>query len=318
MNHNRRSAITTTEHTRGKRDALEAILGPHTATSVKRDEMRELVSFAESLPSESELSTMLAAVAPHHDDFGATHYVFYDSTLGFELPAAVLGLACRGLDIALRDRIAKANQWRGRGPAIVLNKARIIQHIAAAWRGDSFEIREHIRKKAIGLTLHEAAHYLETQIDRDEPDEIQVFDAAVRQSATKFESWSSREYRLPEGPPWRDHGFHFVRMLSHLVARFERSGGERFPRRFAFNHDGYELFPLSQYIDSLHGEIETLRDEPFATIRATLAPEKYIETFRHSLHLWARFCDDPEAAPLHIAAELAQFIRAGLNDPLGR
>jgi hypothetical protein len=296
-----------TDHTRDELDALGETLGANMATLGDC-----------GLPSEAELSATLAAIAPCRDDFGGSHYVFYDATIDYQLPAAVLAIACRGLDIALRDRIKKTTGWRGRGPAIVLNRLRIFDHVADAWQGDPFEMRQHCRKKAIALTIHEAAHYLETPIDRDEPAESEIFDRAVHTSEKKFKSWSSRDYRLPEGPRWKDHGFQFVRALCHLVGRFEMLGGERFPRHFAFNHDGYELFPLGRYVEALGDEIATLRDEPFATIRATPAPSSYVETFRDSLHWWARFSDDPEAAPLHIATELAPHIRAGLNAPSGR
>lgn len=293
-----------TDHTHSELDASGEPLGANMATLGDC-----------GLPPESELLGILRAVAPYQDDFGGVAYVAFDSILGQDycLPRGVLGVTARNLDVAVRGRLP----WEGRGPAIIFGERKIIDSVLSSWQGDQEETKAHIRKKTIAILLHEGAHCLEMPIDRREVDQT-ILEKQTAAAERKMGRWSRKKFIPPSGPPWAHHGFQFIRILSHLVGRYRLLGGEEFPLDFAFDWRGYELFPLSQYIQALGDEIETLRGDPFATIRATPAPEKYISIFRDSLHWWARFSDDPEAAPLHIAAELAPHIRAGLNDPVGR
>lgn len=304
MNHNRRSATTTTDHTRGKRIALRAILGPHAAPSVRADGIpgpRELADFAESL-------------APK--DLFDGCYVLAASEIPrrFRPDKATLGYWSRVLDLQLQRPIERLGIWSGRKPAVVINQNAIRQVARESWGRDLERVR-CARWLALAITIHELAHALSNPIDREEPP-AEIAKSFSQAAAKRLANWIAGDEAEKRSPPpsWSGHGIGFIRALCHLIHRAEAAGIDRdIPGRFYFA-SSYGLSSIRHYGLTLRDEITSMSDAAFHEIRATPPPSQFIEQFRKDLERWSRLHNAAEDLPLHIAAELGPFIRAGLND----
>jgi len=162
--------------------------------------------------------------------------------------AGFLGCYYEALDLVLRNTLAHAHEWRGRGFCAVIDVAAIRQHHEAA----------ALDRLLAAVCVHELAHHLEAwgrlsatprPIASEPPPNLPTVVALVAQ-------WRDQnEARQKESAPaWTGHGARFHRALAHLCHRLKREGHWGIATA-TLGFAGYGLSGMAKYERTLAGEL---------------------------------------------------------------
>lgn len=248
------------------------------------------------------LEDFLRQLAPIDVDGMPLYALYADDVPNGFLPVGASGVTGRPLDLALQSHLETSGQWKGRGPALIVD-AGAAQEMALA-KADAvggLDVEDFcsLREALIAsIALHEFAHTLSRSIDTatDKPHE------AIEALWTGAASRPFEETFTATLPPWFQHGADYIRALCHLAYRAEVDG-HMIVADAAFASDIYELSSLDDYREALGDEPKQLFGCSFAAIRATRPPEAFVELWQSDLQAWERANEtDDESADIFAAA----------------
>jgi hypothetical protein len=244
---------------------------------------------------------LVRAIAPDLAD--APVYIIFRSELPRELAGEIgtdlriAGLTCPALDVLLRDYLAE--RWAGRGAAMIINDADLIEEERERRRRFNWteaEFHEAVRSAVAAVVVHETAHILDDGLPTRElsPESLDTGAAMLREELSGTVDYADHDL------PFRGHEWAFIRTLLHLEHRAQAAG-------FALN--GWHLFTGSSYgTRSLIAYGTALGDEPqemaaktFAEIGATLPPAEFYKCWIDDVTRYLTRTTDREAAELAIA-----------------
>lgn len=200
-----------------------------------------------------------------------------------------VGLHSPWLDVALSSWLRDRGEWRGRGPAVVVNAPSLRYDAERDAGTDQAFADELFQGRLTAVLVHELAHVVEGPIDRREFPELA---AASRQATEAVRRWSADN--TPPAVPWQGHGGDWLRLLAHVHHRAERLLDRRLPTPWVCG-DNYQLAPYLAYRTALADEPERLRGQTFETIRNTAPPEAFVDLWRNDVRRWFSSFTEPTA-----------------------
>lgn len=212
-----------------------------------------------------------------------------------ELPAdrgglvKVLGYTYPDLDAHLADVIG--DEWRGRGPAMVLSA----EQIAAD------HPPEQLASMFLSVAVHELAHVLDMaalyplEPARSESPRKQRPPSAVELAEARHLAGSVSGPELPDEPE-HHHGPGFLRACVHLLHRADALGVPLWRSTIVGGGDRKKCFGSDRYAAALGGEPVRMAGASFAEIGRTPIPAALVELWqaeRDGLPLPARYRSSP-------------------------
>jgi hypothetical protein len=219
------------------------------------------------------LKSLLQSIAPLNFAPDDPLYIVFASELPeeFRPRSENFGLTSKWLDLNLQSHL----DWRGRGPAIVLNDLAMRAEAHEAAADDPKLVEQLIRQRLVAVALHEAAHVIDRPADYAQPVSKPVVRFA-RESVLAF-CRGAPSIGLPY--PWYGHEHAFIRTLLHLVHRAEQHVGQRVPLSLCFSSDTYELSSPWAYHHALGNEPQRFHQLSLSLVKDLPAPPPFVELF---------------------------------------
>lgn len=254
-----------------------------------------------------ELAELAKTIAPELRS--APLYVVDADSSG--LPAEFMLYGCHGLyspwfDVGLSSWLRDRGEWRGRGPAVLLNTGSLRREAADDAGGDQALADELYPGRLLATFVHEVAHVLELPADRTEYVDLR---AASREATAALRTYHVTD--CEPSAPWIGHDATWVRLLCHVVYRVETLTGLPLPGPWLCDPHRYRLSLFGNYQFTLADEPERLQDQTFETIKAGAPPAEFISLWRSDVLAWYRGLNEPgPEATKAVADGMALFSRS--------